>query len=169
MMMLGMILYKKGILSAQKENSFYLRLFIIGLLTGVFLSGVGLYRAYTFEWNGIWSMNVGHSYNYIASLAVALGYIGLMMLWSKTSFLIGLQSRLKAVGRLAFTNYILTSIICTLIFYGHGLGLFATLDRLQQWGIILIVWIILLYLSPVILKKYNKGPLEFIWRRLTYL
>lgn len=169
MMMLGMILYKKGILSAQKEKSFYLRLFIIGLFTGVFLSGVGLYRAYTFEWNGIWYMNVGHSYNYIASLAVALGYIGLMMLWSKTSFLIGLQSRLKAVGRLAFTNYILTSIICTLIFYGHGLGLFATLDRLQQWGIILIVWIILLYLSPVILKKYNKGPLEFIWRRLTYL
>jgi uncharacterized protein len=114
-------------------------------------------------------MNVGHSYNYIASLAVALGYIGLMMLWSKTSVLIGLQSRLKAVGRLAFTNYILTSIICTLIFYGHGLGLYATLDRLQQWGVILIVWIILLYLSPVILKKYNKGPLEFIWRRLTYL
>jgi len=168
MMMLGMVLYKKGILSAQKEKGYYQRLFIIGLLIGIFLSGVGLYRAYTFEWNGIWCMNVGHSYNYIASLAVALGYIGLMMLWSKTSVLIGLQSRLRAVGRLAFTNYILTSIICTLIFYGHGLGLFATLDRLQQWGVILFVWIILLFLSPIILKKYNKGPLEFIWRRLTY-
>ena len=169
MMILGMILYKKGILSANKENTFYRRLFINGMLLGITLSAIGLYRAYAYNWNGIWYMTMGHYYNYIASLSVALGYIGLIMLWSKTTFMVNWQLRLKAVGRLAFTNYILTSIICTLIFYGHGLGLFASLDRLQQWSIILIVWSILLYISPIILKKYNKGPLEFIWRKFTYL
>ena len=114
-------------------------------------------------------MNVGHFYNYIASLCVALGYIGLIMLWSKTNILIGLQSRLKAVGKLAFTNYILTSLICTFIFYGHGLGLFATMDRLEQMGIVIIVWMILLIISPMILEKHKRGPLESIWRRFTYL
>ncbi len=169
MMMLGMILYKKGILSAQKEKGFYQLLFMIGLFSGISLSGVGLYRAYSHEWNGIWYMNVGHYYNYIASIGVALGYIGLIMIWSNSGVLMGLQSRLKAVGKMAFTNYILTSLICTFIFYGHGLGLFATFDRLQQWGVILFIWIILLVLSPIILKKHDKGPLEYLWRKFTYL
>ncbi len=169
MMMLGMILYRKGILSAQKEKIFYQRFLIKGLASGLAFSAAGLYAAYSFEWDGVWYMNVGHFYNYIASLAVALGYIGLIMLWSKTNFLMGLQSRLKAVGRLAFTNYILTSLICTFIFYGHGLGLFSTLDRLEQMGIVLVVWMILLIISPMILEKYKRGPLESIWRKFTYL
>lgn len=169
MMMLGMILYRKGILSAQKEKSFYQRYLIMGLASGLALSGAGLYAAYSFDWDGIWFMNVGHFYNYVASLCVALGYIGLIMLWSKSNILLGLQSRLKAVGKLAFTNYILTSLICTFIFYGHGLGLFATMDRLEQMGIVTIVWMILLIISPMILEKYKRGPLESIWRRFTYL
>lgn len=169
MMLLGMILYRKGILSAQKDNAFYQKLLLIGLTAGLVISGTGLYRAYNQGWNGIWYMNVGHHYNYIASLLIAIAYIGLIMLWNKSNILQGLKSRLKAVGRLAFTNYIMTSIICTFIFYGHGLGLFATMDRLHHWGIILLVWAFLLFISPVILKKYKRGPLEWAWRKLTYL
>ncbi|MBN4065850.1 DUF418 domain-containing protein [Candidatus Amoebophilus asiaticus] len=169
MMLLGMILYRKGIMSAQRDNGFYQKLLFIGLMAGLVISGTGLYRAYILDWNGVWYMNVGHHYNYIASIFVALAYIGLIMLWNKSNILKGLKSRLSAVGRLAFTNYILTSIICTFIFYGHGLGLFATMDRLHQWGIILSVWALLLLISPVILKKYKRGPLEWVWRKLTYL
>jgi len=169
MMLLGMILYRKGILSAQRDNAFYQKLLLIGLTAGLIISGTGLYRAYNLDWNGVWYMNVGHHYNYIASLLVAIAYIGLIMLWNKSNILNGLKSRLIAVGRLAFTNYILTSIICTFIFYGHGLGLFGTMDRLHQWGIITLVWGILLLISPIILKKYKRGPLEWVWRKLTYL
>lgn len=169
MMMLGMILYRKGVLSAERGKSFYQKLFLIGTSAGLFISSIGLYRSYTHDWDGIWYMNIGHFYNYVASLLVALGYIGLVMLWSRSNVLIGFQNRLKAVGRLAFTNYILSSVICTFIFYGHGLGLYATFDRLQQWGVVLFVWLILLIVSPIILKKYKQGPLESIWRKLTYL
>lgn len=169
MMMVGMILYRGGVLSAEKDNAFYKRLFTIGMTTGLFISSVGLYRAYAHNWEGIWYMNIGHFYNYIGSFLVALGYIGLVMWWSKSTFLIGFQNKLKAVGRLAFTNYILTSVICTFIFYGHGLGLYATFDRLQQWGVVVLVWLVLLIISPIILKKYKQGPLESIWRKLTYL
>lgn len=169
MMLLGMILYRKGILSADKEKSFYQKLFFISLCIALLISGIGLYRSYNKEWEAVWSMSVGHYYNYVASIAGALAYIGLMMWWSKTDFMINMKSRLKSVGRMAFTNYILTSVICTFIFYGHGLGLFATMDRLEQWGIILLVWLLLLTISPIVLNRYKQGPLEWLWRKLTYL
>jgi len=69
---------------------------------------------------------------------------------------------------MAFTNYILSSIICTLICYGHGFGLFGKLDRLEQWLVVLLVWVVILLGSNLILKKHKQGPLEAIWRRWTY-
>ena len=110
MMLLGMILYRKGILSAQKSRSFYIRMVIIGFSLGLGLSGLGLFRAYDMNWMGAWYMNVGHHYNYVGSVLVAFGYIGVIMLLSQSTILEGLQSRLKAVGRMAFTNYILMSV-----------------------------------------------------------
>lgn len=169
MMILGMILYRSGVLSATKDNSYYKKLIWMGFSIGLSISGLGLYLAYQRNWEGIWYLNLGSNFNYVGSLFVALAYIGMVMIWSKTELLSGLQARLRAVGRLAFTNYILTSLICTFIFYGHGLGLYATFDRLQQWGIVLLVWLILLIISPLILRKYRQGPLEWLWRRLTYL
>jgi uncharacterized protein len=170
MMILGMILYRKGVLNASFPAGWYQRLFLFAFSIGLFISAVGLYRSYEKNWEGIWYMNIGHHYNYVASLFMALGYIGLIMLWSKSEgVLSGLKSRVEAAGRMAFTNYIGTSIICITIFYGHGLGLFGKLDRLQQWGIILFVWILILYLSPLILSKYKQGPLEWLWRKFTYL
>ncbi len=169
-MILGMILFRKGVLSASLPKGWYQRLFVIAFSVGLFISAVGLNRAYQKDWEGIWYMNIGHQYNYIGSLFMALGYIGLVMLWSLSdSVLPGLKNRLQAVGRMAFTNYIGTSILCITIFYGHGLGLFGKLDRLQQWGVILSIWILILYTSPLILKKYKQGPLEWLWRKFTYL
>ncbi len=169
MMLLGMVLYRKGILSAQKENAYYKKLILVTLPIGLFIAGTGLYRAYDLNWDGVWFMNIGHLYTYVASLLVALAYIGIIMIWSKSSFLRSFQNNLQAVGRLAFTNYILSSVICTFIFYGHGLGLFATMDRLQQFGIVVLVWVILLVFSSIITKRFRQGPLEWLWRKLTYL
>lgn len=168
MMLLGMILFKKGILSAKMDSRFYMRLIVVGLGLGLIISGSGLYRSYQVKWNGAWYMNIGHQYNYIASILMALGYIGIIMLWAKSSIYVRLKMRFEAAGRMAFTNYILSSIICTLIFYGHGLGLFAMFDRLQQWGVVLVVWAIILLISPTILKKFKQGPLEWLWRKFTY-
>lgn len=169
MMILGVILYRTGVLSATKSFDFYKRLVIIGFSVGILLSGFGLFQAYQYDWDGVWYLNVGTNVNYIASLIVALGYIGLIMLWSKTDWLVGLQTRLQSVGRMAFTNYILSSLICTFIFYGHGLGYFGSFDRLQMLGVVITVWLIILIISPLILSKYKQGPLEWLWRRLTYL
>lgn len=168
MMILGMILFRLHIITAGRDNRYYWKIFISCFFIALIISGTGLYRSYQSEWNGIWVMNIGHHYNYIASAFMAMAYLAIIMIWSKSSWFARFKLRLQAVGRMAFTNYILTSVICISIFYGHGLGLFGKLDRLEQWLVIVLVWIFILLISKPILDRYGKGPLEALWRKLTY-
>ena len=168
MMLLGMILYRKGILSAEKSTAYYKKLMWVGFVPGLILSGIGLSQVYASEWNAAYVMNIGANYKFVSGLFMALGYIGLVIWCYKKGIFKKFQNRLRATGRMAFTNYIGMSVICTLLFNGHGLGLFGTLDRLQQFLIVIAVWVIILIISPLILKKYQFGPLEWLWRKLTY-
>jgi len=90
------------------------------------------------------------------------------MLVSKSMKAIKCKSWFGAVGRMAFTNYILQSLICTFIFYGHGLGYFGDVERKHQILIVIGVWIFILIISPIWLKYFRFGPLEWLWRVLTY-
>ena len=168
MMLLGMILYRKGILSADKSTAYYKKMICVGFVPGLILSSIGLGQVYASEWSGAYVMNIGANYKFLSGLFMALGYIGLVIWIYKKGIFKKFQNRLQATGRMAFTNYIGMSVICTLIFNGHGLGLFGKLDRLQQFLIVIGVWVIMLIISPLVLKKYQFGPLESLWRKLTY-
>ena len=168
MMLLGMILFRKGILSADKSIKYYKKMVLVGFVPGLILSIIGLNQAYDFEWSGAYVMNIGANYKLISGFFMAIGYIGLVMWFFKKGIFKNLQRRLQATGRMAFTNYIGMSLICTLIFNGHGLGFFGTFDRLQQFLVVISVWVLILILSPLVLKKYKFGPLEWMWRKLTY-
>ncbi|MCD4665775.1 MAG: DUF418 domain-containing protein, partial [Bacteroidales bacterium] len=110
----------------------------------------------------------GDQFNYVGSVGVALGYISLVMLICKSSKFIKFKHIFSAIGKMAFTNYILMSIICTFIFYGHGFGLFGQVERSLQILIVFAVWILILIISPIWLKHFQYGPLEWFWRVLTY-
>jgi uncharacterized protein len=99
---------------------------------------------------------------------VSLGYIGLMMLLSKLPKLTPVTRVFGTVGRMALTNYLLQTIICTTVFYGHGLGLFGQVERSGQILVVLGVWIFQLIVSPIWLRYYRFGPAEWAWRSLTY-
>ena len=73
-----------------------------------------------------------------------------------------------AVGRTAFTNYLLQTVLATSIFYGHGLGLFGSVTRVEQYGIVLAIWVVQVVLSVLWLSYYRFGPVEWVWRTLTY-
>ena len=167
-MLLGMILYRKGVLSADKSLSYYNKMILIGFGIGLIVSLTGLNQSYDSEWSGTYVMSIGANYKIFSGLFMAIGYIGLVMWCFKKGVFKKLQNRLQATGRMAFTNYIGMSIICTLIFNGHGLGLYGTLDRLQQFLIVVAIWVLILIASPLVLKKYRFGPLERLWRKLTY-
>ena len=141
---------------------------LIGFGIGLIVSLIGLNQSYDSEWSGAYVMSIGANYKIVSGLFMSIGYIGFVMWCFKKGIFKKFQNRLQATGRMAFTNYIGMSIICTLIFNGHGLGLYGTLDRLQQFLIVGVIWILILIISPLVLKKYRFGPLEWLWRKLTY-
>lgn len=74
--------------------------------------------------------------------------------------LLPLTRRLAAVGRMAFPNYRFHTLVCTTIFYGHGLGLFGKVQRVGQLAIVLAIWAFQLIVSPFWLRHFLFGPLE---------
>jgi uncharacterized protein len=95
-------------------------------------------------------------------------YIGAVMLAVRLINNPRILAPLAATGRMAFTNYILQTVICTTIFYGHGFGLFGSVERTGQILIVFGVWIFEILLSLLWLKHFRFGPLEWLWRSLTY-
>ena len=168
MMITGVLLFRLDWFRAIKGGSYYLRFGLVFLIAGLVISASGLYLCFERLWEGAWCMTVGHQFTYIASFFMALSYISILVFCSTVGRGSRVQNLLKKVGRMAFTNYIFSSVVCTFIFYGHGLGYFAQFDRVQQWGVVLFVWMLILLLSNWVMKRYKQGPLEFIWRKLTY-
>ena len=74
-----------------------------------------------------------------------------------------------AVGQMALSCYLLQTIICTTIFYGHGLGLYGSVDRMGQALIMLGLWAAMLAFCPLWLRHFRFGPFEWLWRSLTYM
>ncbi len=168
LMLIGMALYKWGVLSAAKDDRFYERLAVIGLLSGSALVLIGMAWNASGGWAWERSMFFGTLFNSWGCIPMALAYLAMVMLVVRRGQLPGLQARLAAVGRMAFTNYLLQTVLCTTIFYGHGFGLFASVERYQQLLIVFAVWALQLWLSPIWLRRYSHGPLERLWRTLTY-
>ncbi|AJP74546.1 hypothetical protein TS85_14680 [Sphingomonas hengshuiensis] len=77
-----------------------------------------------------------------------------------------LAARLAATGRMAFTNYLATSLICTTLFYGYGLGWFGSLSRWQLYPVVALVWAAMLLWSQPWLARFRFGPFEWLWRSL---
>ncbi|KTF70540.1 DUF418 domain-containing protein [Sphingomonas sp. HT-1] len=94
-----------------------------------------------------------------------VGWICLILLVMRTGS--PLATRLAAVGRMAFTNYLATSILCTLLFYGYGAGIYGKLSRWQLYPVVLAVWTLLLLWSPLWLRHFRYGPFEWLWRSLS--
>jgi uncharacterized protein len=65
---------------------------------------------------------------------------------------------------MALSNYLLQTLICTTIFYGHGLGLFGRIDRAGQFAIVLGIWALQLLASSAWLSYFASGPVEWMMR-----
>jgi len=168
MMLLGMALYKFGVFSLQRSNKFYLRMLMIGLITGAFLVILGVFQNYKHNFAIEYSMYYGSMFNYWGSIGMALAYIAVIMITCKHGILQWLQNLLAATGRMAFTNYILMSLFGFFIFTGSGLGYFGMVSRWQQILIMLAIWIFILAFSKLWLMRFRFGPLEWLWRVLVY-
>jgi len=166
MMLIGIALIKTGVLTGAYSRTFYIWMAVVSFAIGM--------PADTWA---VWFITQHHFSIDAFSLVLseyefgrftAFGYIALIILALKLDILRGATQMLAYVGQMAFTNYILTSLICTTLFEGYGFGLYGKLQRHQLYGIVLLVWLAILIVSPFWLRRFRFGPLEWAWRSLTY-
>lgn len=168
LMLLGMALYKSGVLTAARSDRFYAWLAIVGYGVGLPGTWLGLREMGAHFGDLVRVLQGGFILTEAFGPVVALGHIGLVMLAVRRGWLARLQARLAAAGRLAFTNYLAQTVIGVLVFYGYGLGLYGQVGRAEQLLVVLGVWLLQLWWSPRWLARYRFGPAEWLWRSLTY-
>jgi uncharacterized protein len=161
LMIAGMGFYKLGIFSAVRSRRFYVTLAGAGFGLGLPLVLMAAALGYRHQWRAREFLLVGEPLSYIGGLLVGLGWISLVMLLCQRPERL---APLGAVGRLALTNYLLQSLICTTIFYGHGFGQFGRIGRVGQLAIAAGVWALLLTFSSWWFRHFSVGPIEWVWR-----
>jgi uncharacterized protein len=166
MMLIGIAMMKTGVLLGQRSTKFYVWMALISFAIGVpaNLWSVWLCIRDHFALESLIFSNA----TYELGRFTAFGYIALLVLAIRAGVMRAVTSALASVGQMAFTNYILTSLICTTILEGYGFGLFGKLQRYQLYAIVPFVWLVILVISPIWLRHFRFGPLEWVWRCLTY-
>jgi len=168
MMLLGMALFRSGFFHLEWQSANYIKLLKASTLLGLILIITGLYLHFENDFSLPYSMFVFNLFNYWGSIFIALAYASAIMIVVKAGYLQSLQNRLAAIGKTAFSNYILHTLIFTTIFYGYGFGLYGEVARWQQLLLTVGMWLLQLWLAPIWLKQFRFGPLEWLWRSLTY-
>jgi len=167
LMLIGVALYRLGFFSGAFDRGKMLRWGWTGLIAGAVVHlAIGLVvQAAGFSFYGTLAGFVGLSP--LPRLWMVLGMAALLVVWapSATGWL---GERVRAAGRAAFTNYLGTSIVMMFIFHGWALGLFGQLNRPQLYLVVALAWVVMLAWSKPWLERYRYGPLEWLWRSLTY-
>lgn len=99
---------------------------------------------------------------------LAAGYVSAFALLTRNPAWLRRLAPLAAAGRMALSNYLMQSLICTTIFYSYGLGLFGRVGALAGMGLSLVIWLVQLAISAAWLRAFRYGPAEWLWRALTY-
>jgi uncharacterized protein len=167
MMFIGMALLKLGILNAERSTRFYLGMMAIGYGIGVPVNAYEIDLVLSSNFAPLESQMLYLTYD-VGRLPVTIGHVGLVMLICQRGWLQWLTSRLAAVGQMALTNYVMHSIICAFIFFGIGFAMFGELQRYELYYVVFGIWVFQLIVSLIWLKYYRFGPLEWLWRSLTY-
>ncbi len=167
LMLFGMAGYRSGFLTGAWPTARYWRIAIAtlgigGLVTlalGLWVASANFYIPLLF----FAFLGIGGP----IQLAMAFGYASLIILLSRSGG--ALTTRIAAVGRAAFSNYLATSIFAAFIFYGDGLGLFGKVSRFEAWLFVPLAWALMLLWSKPWLDRFRYGPLEWAWRSLARL
>lgn len=168
LMLIGMALMKLGVFTAARDPGWYRKLMLAGYGLGLPLLLYSSVDLWQHGFDGLYFMQRGSIPNYIGSILIALGHVGLVMRIVQSGAMAGLMQRFAAVGRMAFTNYLAHSLVLTTIFYGHGFGLYGDVPRAAQMLFVAGMLALQLWYSPLWLRHFRFGPAEWLWRSLTY-
>ena len=167
-MVLGMALYKTGVLKGERSMAFYGRLAVFGLVVGLAVNAFEVWTKTSSGFQKPWVSNIPSVTEDLGRVALALGYLALVAVVCSKGALAAARSALAAVGRMALSNYILQSLVGLLLFHGFAFGLWNELTRPQLYLVVLAEWAAMIAFSVYWLRRHRFGPLEWLWRSLTY-
>lgn len=166
LMMLGLALHRHGFFAGAWPRPRLVGVAVLATASGLLMTLAVLGWAWPRHFPPIamsmlltWALIVPH-------VLTALGYAALLVLAAPGLARTAPGRRLIAAGRMAFSNYLGTSMVMTAIFYGWGLGLFGKVGPAEQWLFVILGWVLMLAWSEPWLKHYRRGPLEWLWRSL---
>jgi uncharacterized protein len=169
LMMIGMGLFKSGFLTVESSYATYAWTAVIGFLLSAPLYVIGILKAYA---SGFFFIDIEKWLRlpYFFTLeSGALAIAAVVMIAVKSGVLGSAQRALAAVGQTALTNYLLTTVICRFIFLWGPWKLYGKLEYYQLTYVVFFVWAINLIVSPIWLRTFQFGPVEWLWRSLTYV
>lgn len=172
MFFIGYALGRSGFYKNLEQHKKTVTIIIVaGLLIGL-PANYYLARYMTYFMNDYWALNTKGLYQTIAYavgvVPLALAYVGIFMLCFQTSTGKKIVPILAPVGKMAFSNYILQTLIGNFVFLGAGLGYLGEVGPVYYTIFGLIVFALQILLSTIWLRYFNFGPLEWLWRSATY-
>ncbi len=162
LMMVGMGLVKVGFFNGQRNHRPIMwACLLVGLPLSLITAWLYIESEFSYQFfNSYLSISF-----YIGGLVLAMAYLCLFIVWAKSSFAQGLQNIMSRVGRMAFTLYIMQSVICGLIFYGYGLDMYGEVSRSELVLLTLAIWAIQIMFVKLWFQYFKQGPLETVWRK----
>ena len=171
MFLLGVWFGKQKIFQNLDANRpFFRKLLLWGLLLGI--PGNAIYATMIpplSRFEPSWTLALATIAQSIGAPMLSLAYVSALALLAGTPAWGKRLSVLAPVGQMALTNYLTQSIVCTLIFYGYGLGLFGKVGAVAGIGLTIAIYLIQIPISHWWMKRFQFGPAEWLWRSLTYL
>ena len=165
LMVVGILLYKLNIVQGTKGLNFYKNLMFYGFAIGLPFSIYSIYLPISSEYSAAIAIT-SRFWQSLSVIPMVLGYVGLLTIMN-IKLRESISTRLRACGKMAFTNYITQTLFGVFVLGGlFGIG---TFSRSQLILYVIIIWGLQIYWSKPILEKWRYGPLEWFWRKLTYL
>lgn len=166
MMLIGMGLFKLGVLTLERRRSLYVAMMLGGYATGLATNAWETKHIIDGGFSALAFTEVTTTYD-LGRLGMTIGHLGLLLLFVRSGWLRPIRRAFSAVGRMAITNYLMHSAICLVLFV--LLGWYGQLERHQLYYVVFAIWAFQLVASPLWLKYFRFGPVEWLWRSLTYV
>ncbi len=163
LMLFGILLYKLNIIQGKKNIEFYKKIAVYGFSVGLPLSIYSIYLLVSTDYDPS-VLFISNIFNTLSVIPMVLGYTGVLTILN-LKLRDSISTRLQACGKLAFTNYIIQTLFGVFFIGAFRLD---TFSRSELIIFVFLVWIIQIAWSKPILDKFNYGPLEWVWRKLTY-
>ena len=165
MMLMGAALMRSGWLKGQFSLRHYRRTGALLVAAGMAVNPPAIFAQWYLAWDYRWCAFLLQAPRELSAPLQAIGYAALAWGYWPQLCRFRLVGAIACVGRMALTNYLLQTLICTTLFY--HLGLFMRFDRLQLLAFVPPIWAVNLLVSSLWLRRFRQGPVEWLWRQLT--